>query len=132
MNSNELTHEEVSQLARGGECYIHTHPKEILGFTERLELMEATPVTTATSDTSPTSLTEIILVDTSAGSVTITLPVASRGREYQVVKVTGPNAVMVTPSGSDTILGSSSGVSFSGLYTSLHFKGIFGTGYILL
>lgn len=132
MNSNELTDEQVAQLTRGGECFIHIHPKEILGFAERLELMNATPVLPVSGDYSPTQNTEILLIDTTSGDIRVTLPVANKGREFQVVKVAGSNSVIVIPSGSDTVVGSTTGVIFSGLYTSLHFKGILGTGYILL
>lgn len=132
MNSNELTSSELSQLTQGAECHIHTHPKEVLGFTERLELMQATPVLPVSGDYSPTNDTEILMVDTTSGDIRITLPVANKGREFQIVKIAGANSVIVIPSGSDTVVGSSTGVIFSGLYTSLHFKGILGTGYILL
>lgn len=131
INELGLSPEQSSQLVGGGECFIHYHPKEILGFTERLELMEATPVINVVGDYTPTRADEIIIVDTSAASATVTLPLASKGREFQIVKGTEQNALYIAPTAPDTIIGSDIGVVVYNAFTSLHFKSITG-GYILL
>jgi hypothetical protein len=131
MISNDLSNQQLSQLVGGGECYIHTHPKEILGFTERLELMEAAPVITVTGDYTAGARDEIIIVDTTLLSITITLPLAAKGREFQIVKGTEQNALYVAPIAPDTIIGSVMGVVVYSAFTSLHFKAVTG-GWILL
>jgi hypothetical protein len=53
---------------------------------------------------------DVVLVDTSAGDVTITLPAISDAmvrlkREYEVVKVDAANALTIVPTGGDTVVG---------------------------
>ena len=128
-----FTAEQIAQLIGFGECFVHIHPKEVLGFQDRLDLENATPITNVTTTTySPTDKDEILLVDTSAGNVTITLPPANKGREFQVIKVAGGNMVTVVPSPGESILGSTAGVVFSNIGTSIRLKSVLGTGYWLL
>lgn len=130
---SEFTAEQRAQLIGFGECFVHTHPKEELGFQDRLDLANAAPITYVTTTTySPTTKDEILLVDTTGGSVTITMPLANKGREFQVIKVAGGNPVYIVPTAPNTVVGSDMGVTFNNLYTSLHLKAILGTGYIFL
>ncbi len=50
---------------------------------------------------------DLLLVDTSAGSVTLTLPAAStvRGQWFEVKKLTAANTLTLDPAGSETIDG---------------------------
>lgn len=59
----------------------------------------------------------ILLVDTSGGAITATLPAASacQGRIYSLKLVDATNALTITPAGSDTIDGAASLV-VTGLY----------------
>jgi hypothetical protein len=131
MINEGLSNEQLAQLVGSGECYIHVHPKEILGFAERLELMEAAPVIEISGDHTAGPRDEILLVDTSAGNVTITLPLAQKGREYQIVKTTPGFTLFIVPTTPDTLIGSTMGVSIVSAFSSLHWKSISG-GYILI
>jgi len=56
------------------------------------------------------SLDDVVLVDTSAGGVTVTLPAISdemvrNKREFEVVKTKAANVLTIVPTGADTILG---------------------------
>lgn len=131
-NPPQLSEQQLAQLIGLGDCFIHTHPKETLGFTERQELMEAVPVTAISS--TPYAITtrdEILTVDTTGGAVTINLPQASRGRELRVIRVAGSASVTLLPTGSDTLNGGASLV-ISSSYSPIHLKAIFGTGYITI
>ena len=128
---SDLTQEQLAQLVGGGECFIHMHPKEQLDFSDRLELMNAAPRNSTSSDYSLTKADELVLVDTSANDATITLPLADKGREFQVVKVSPLNTLYVAPTNPDTVLGSTTGIAITTLFTSLHFKSVSG-GYILI
>ena len=73
---------------------------------------------------------DLVLVDTSGGDVTITLPEISDGmvrlkREYEVVKVDAANNLYIDPTGSDTICGESSSV-VSIQWTALRFRATHG------
>mgnify|MGYP000849594142 FL=1 len=128
-----ITPEQLSQLVGSGECFIHTHPREVLGFQDRLDLAGATSVATITDPAyAPSPKDEVLLADTTAGNVVITLPRANKGREFQVIKVAGGGSVIVKPTVPDTINGSPEGVVFSNNYTSLRLKAVFGTGYLSL
>lgn len=128
-----LTNEQLAQLAGYGICFIHTHPKEDLGFVDRLALMQATPITVVTTTPyAPTRNDEILLVDTTAGNVTIELPIAARGREFQVIKIAGGNPVFVIPDAGEAIIGNTEGVTFSNVGSSIHLKAVTGVGYWLL
>lgn len=125
-----LSDQEASQLTQGTVCYIHTHPKDLLGFEEKLELMRATPVSTPSGNYTVGRSDELILVDTSSASVTVALPPAVDGREFSVTKVSPNNTLFVVPTPPSTIIGAE-GVQFTGSYTSLRIKAI-NENYILI
>ena len=129
MQEQEFTGEQFSQLVGGGECFIHVHPKEPVDFSDVIELQAAEPITVVTGDYTPTKVEGMLLVDTSAGNVTITLPTAFNGREWYVIKMVPQNILFVVPTPPDTILGSTDGVAIYGQFTALHFKAITG-GFI--
>ena len=122
MANQIFTDIQVAQLVGNGECFIHKHPKEVLGFTEILELSQAWPERTIDSDTTLTVGDYHAIVDTSAASVTITLPLASKGREFHITKLTPQNALWIIPTPPDTILGSAVGIVLYNAYSSLHMK----------
>lgn len=125
-----LTEQEASQLTQGAVCYIHTHPKDILGFEEKLELMYATPISVPSANYTVGRNDELILVDTSSASVTVTLPPAIDGREFSITKVSPSNTLFVVPPPPSTIIGAE-GVQFTGNFTSLRIKAV-NQNYILI
>jgi hypothetical protein len=131
MAYTEFSIPQIAQLTGGGVCFIHHHPKEVLGFAERLELMEATPVNVVTGDYTLTKADEILLVDTSSASITITMPLAEKGREFQIIKYAPQNALWIVPTAPDTIIGSATGVVLYNQFSSLHFKAVTG-GWVFL
>lgn len=129
-----LTGEQLAQLAGYGICFIHTHPKEDLGFSDILELMAAAPITTVSGVSSYTVIGTdmILLVDATSSDVTIHLPVAVNGREFYVVKIAGLNNVYVVPSSGEKVLDSTSGIVFSATGSSVRLKSVLGHGYWIL
>ena len=63
-------------------------------------------------------------------SVTVTLPLSTRGREIIVNKNFSGSSVTVLPSGSDTLVGDTSVLMYV-KGTSLHFKAVTG-GYVII
>lgn|SRR5574337_509646 len=127
----DLSAEQFAQLVGNGECHIHSHPKEQLDFSDRLELMVAEPDRGISSNTTLTKADELVKVDTTTANVTITLPPADKGREFQIVKIATPNVAYVVPTAPDTVLGSATGVVIYNQFTSIHLKAVSG-GYILV
>lgn len=116
-----------------GQCPLHYHEPEPATFNGRLQLAAAQPVTgvSAPGTYLVTRADELLLCDTSSGIITVQLPLAARGREFQVVKTAEPNALIVMPEAGESITGNFSGLIIYGKYTSLHLKAITG-GYILI
>lgn len=130
---NPLTNEQFQQLTRGGECLIHTHPREISDFQDRLELAKAMPSTTVSSTSYiVSSRDELLLVDTTSGATTIQMPVALNGREYTISKTAGAGNVNILPASGETVLGSSVGITFSNIGTTVVLKAVTGLGFIAL
>jgi len=64
----------------------------------------------ASANTTLTEADDILYVDTSGGTVTVTLPLAAStpGKEFFIKKVAAANTLTVNPAGSDTIDGAAS------------------------
>jgi len=79
-----------------------------------------------TSSTALGSEDDVVLVDTSGGAVTVTLPVISDSmvrlkREYAVVLTDATNTLTVAPSGTDTVVGDTD-VVVTVQWTALRFR----------
>lgn len=121
-----LTNNEVDQLAGNGYCYIHTHPREPLDFSDRLQLMLVEPTEPVTGDYELTRADELVLVDTSSQSVTITLPLAARGREFCIVKMSAANEVRIVPTPPERILGITTATVLTSRYSKIRLKAVAG------
>ena len=121
-----ITPNEVDQLVGNGYCFVHVHPKVPLDFTDITQLEAVQPSNPVSGDYELTRADSLVFVDTSAGSVTLTMPLAAKGREFQITKMTGGNAVWIVPTAPDRILGSTVGVALYNQYSSLHFKAVEG------
>jgi hypothetical protein len=116
-------------LIGGGECPLHTHPEDIMNFDDHIDQMDSDPIIEVSSDYIPTDTDFRIRVDTTAGDVIITMPVAANGREYQIMKRFNANRLFIIPTAPDTIIGSETGVIVYNAFTSLHLKAVFGEGW---
>lgn len=81
---------------------------------------------TATGDFTIAPDDDVVLVDTSSGNVTVTLPAISLSMvrekyEVEVIKSKEANALMVVPSGSDTVLGET-GIQAEVQWTAMRFR----------
>lgn len=88
-----------------------------------------------TSDKTLDSLDDIVLVDTSAGDVTVTLPEISDAmvrnkQEFEVVKIAATNALYIEPTGTDTILGEPDAV-VTDQWTALRFRATTGNWVVI-
>jgi hypothetical protein len=71
---------------------------------------------------------DYVLVDTTSGAVTITLPSTISRRKLTIIRTAGANNVTISPSGTDTIDGAAS-KTISVSYTPVRLKGFSG-GYL--
>jgi len=125
-----LLSQQLAELTTGGICYIHSHERHVPDAIDRAQLAAAEPVrvVVGTSYTA-TWRDELLLVNTSASDVRVTLPLAEAGREFQVVKTQPQNVLYILPTAPDTVLGSADGVQVFNQFTSIRFKSVPG-GYV--
>jgi len=122
----------AQELIGGGDTRLHFHLEDRTPTHLTLEQMQSvTNVGTQTGNYTATPQDDIILVDTSAGNVTVTLPLAKGGKEFEPVKAEAANVLYVVPTAPDTILGSATGVIIRNQYDALRLKSVTG-GYIAL
>jgi len=81
---------------------------------------------TASTTVSPDD--DYILVDSTGGIVTVTLPDATTHRKITVIKTAGGSNVVIAPVGTDTINGAAT-YTITSSYTPMRLKGVTG-GYI--
>ncbi len=121
-----LLQDQELRLVSGGDCPDHNHSYDRTPTHDFLVgLQGIASVAPTTGNVTLGDNDDHVLVDTTAGTVTVTLPRATSGREYEVTKVTAPNSVNVVPSGTDTVLGTT-GVTWASQWTSIRFKAITG------
>lgn len=119
-----LTPNEVDQLVGNGYCFTHTHPKAVLDFTDLIQLEAVQPSNIVTNDHTLTRGDSSVLVDTSTNSVTVVMPLAAKGREFQITKMAKQNAIWIVPTAPERILGSTQGVVLYNQYSSIHLKAV--------
>lgn len=127
---DELTQEQVNQLVGGGDCQLHSHAidREIT-HDQVLQFQNSENVKQVTSSRTVTYGDDFLFVDTSAGAVSLTLPIARGGKSYTIVRIAGTNNVTLTPISSDKINGATSAV-ISSTYAPIRIKALKGVGWL--
>lgn len=109
MNFEEkgLLPDEHQELTGGGECGLHWHaPNRDHSVLEILQ--ETHKVVSVTADYTMNVNDDIVVADTTAGNVTITLPPSKGQREYVAVKAKTANLLIVNFSGTENCFGQTS------------------------
>lgn len=126
-----MIEENHASLIGGGDCRLHFHIDDrqpTQAFLQGLQgVANRVPVT---GDTTLTGKEDFVSVDTSAGNVTITMPVAKQGLEIEILKTSPAYTIIIVPRGTDTIL-NTTGVTISLGNAALRFKA-FGTDWRLI
>lgn len=117
-----LEQDELDQLRGGAECRIHYHPKDFPDINDLVNLQAVNPGLPVTGDVTLGNEDSLILVDTSGGDITITMPPAASGREYQIIKTDAAFIIYVVPAAGETILGSATGIAITLFGTCVHLK----------
>jgi hypothetical protein len=115
------------ELTGCGDTMLHYH---LADRATNAQLQSTVRQTTVTVSRALTESDDILLVDTTAGSVTLTLPLAKGGKEYSAVKVVAANSMLLACSGTDTICGDTS-LTATVCWTSIHIKASNGSWIIL-
>lgn len=119
-----LSPAQESNLTSFGDCFDHWHSSDrVLDHDSLLALQSLAEPVPVTGDITVTTQQDLILVDTSLKNITVTLPLASKGREIEVMKNAEPNMLIVKTSGTDLILGADELRAYN-YGTSLRFKAI--------
>lgn len=110
------------QLIGGGDTLLHYHLQDRTPTHETLDILQSVQVErTLSASGDILSTDDIVLGDTTAGAITLTLPLAKGGKVYIILKSAGANSVTIQTSGSDTISGASTKV-LSTLWSSTTLK----------
>ena len=118
-----MTPEQEAALTGGGDCQEHFHLYDQRPTQALLQGLHAVASRrTIVSDTVLTGIEDFSVIDTSAGNVLITLPVAKQGLESELLKKFPENMVIVTAQGTDTILGQLNPVTISSGNAAIRFK----------
>lgn len=101
----------------------------------RIIVDDTLPAYSTSTSATLTSLDDTVLVDTSAGNVTMTLPEISdnmiRGkREFELVKTEAANTLIILPTGTDTIVGEPDAL-VSAQWTALRFRATTGNWVVV-
>lgn len=103
----ELTERDVNELTSGGDTRLHHHLDDRTPTRDTLlQLFGVFSVREVSASTSVVDQDDIVLVDTTAGSVTMTLPPARNGRELIFKKMVAANNMILDGDGAETIDGS--------------------------
>ncbi len=126
----ELSAEEYMSLTSGDDCPLHSHSFDrSVTHDSVLQYQDSEGSRVVYTSYSPLYADDYLFVDTTAGAVTLSLPIARGGKTYTVVKLTGANNVVVLPNGTDTINGAAS-KSVTTAYTPLKIKAVKGLGWV--
>ena len=121
-----------SSLVSGGDCFEHWHSSDRTPTHDTvLQYQSLATVRSVTTDVTVDDRWDYILVDTSTGNRTVTLPLANNGREIEVIKATAANKVTILPSGADTIIGAT-GVIIQSRFDAIRLKAVHGTGWFAI
>ena len=124
-----LTDAQEFELSAGGDCQLHYHSSDRDITREQVVQFQASEnMRTVTASGAITYNDDILLVNTTSGAVTLTLPIARGGKSYSVVRIAGANAVTLTPAAGNTINLTSS-VSISTNFAPVRIKALKGTGW---
>lgn len=118
-----MTPEQEAALTGGGDCQEHFHLYDQRPTQALLQGLHAVASRrTIASDTVLTGIEDFSVIDTSAGNVLITLPVAKQGLESELLKKFPENMVIVSAQGTDTVLGQPNPVTISSGNAAIRFK----------
>jgi hypothetical protein len=103
----EIPRDQIEGLVGGGRCESHYHEfnptrDNLIALEQLRNIRRVSAAYTATERD------DIIVVDTSVASVTVTLPVPRNGKEFVVSKAAAVNSCVVAFSGSHTAYGQTS------------------------
>lgn len=126
-----LTAQQESSLVSGGDCFDHWHSADrVLDRSSLLTLQSLARAYETNDSITVTDTMDYVIVDTSAGNVTITLPRAHNGREIEVMKNATANTLIILTTSPNKILGESE-LRVYNYGTSLRFKAV-STGWVMI
>ena len=94
------------QLVGGNDTLLHFHLADRIPTHDTVRVAQGVmQQRTVTSSTTATDNDDVILVDSTAGSVTVNLPPSRRGKELILKKIVAANSMILDGNGAETIDG---------------------------
>ena len=125
-----MSPEEEMSLLGGNDCPLHYHASDRdITHDQVLQFQDSESVRTVTTTGNVTYNDDILLVNTTSGAVSLTLPIARGGKTYSVVRTAGANTVTLLPASGNTINAAAS-VVISASFTPVRIKALKGIGWV--
>lgn len=104
-----ISSEEESQLTNGGACDLHFHPNDRIVQHDQLDQLQSVKtIRNISSSYTATYRDDILIVDTTSGNLTVTIPLSKGFKEFTIVKSVAANVLTVVFSGGQLMFGLSS------------------------
>lgn len=105
----ELTDVQHVLLTEGGACDLHFHPNDRVVQHEQLDQIQALKtIRSISANYVATAKDDILVIDTTSGNVSVTLPLAKGFKEFTIVKSVGVNVLTILFSGGQLMFSQSS------------------------
>ena len=125
-----MSPEEEMSLLGGNDCPLHYHTADRdITHDQVLQFQDSESVRTVTATGNVTYNDDILLVNTTSGAVSLTLPIARGGKTYSVVRTAGANTVTLLPVSGNTINAAAS-VVIAASFTPVRIKALKGIGWV--
>ena len=125
-----LTEDQEQLLTQGADCNLHYHSTDRdISHDQVLQFQGSESVKEVSASRAVTYADDFLFVDSSAGAITLDLPIARGGKTYTVVRIAGSSSVTLQPTGLDKINGASSYVITTS-FAPMRLKALKGTGWI--
>ena len=125
-----MSPEEEMSLLGGNDCPLHYHASDRdITHDQVLQFQDSESVRIVTVTGALTYNDDIILVNTTSGAVSLTLPIARGGKSYSVVRTAGANAVTLLPAAGNTI-NSAASLTISTSFAPVRLKAVKGLGWV--
>lgn len=125
-----LSDNEVTALTGGMDTSLHSHSFDRAMTHASLDEIQALEkFVVVTVNYTVTYLLDFVLVDSTAGVVTVTLPFSKGQKEITVVRIAGANNVVIAAAATDTVNGAATATIVAS-YTPRHLKAFKGYGWV--
>lgn len=125
-----LTDEQEASLVSGGDCNLHSHIFDRSATHEQVQqLQDSESVKVLTANYTASYGDDVLLVDTTAGAVSIVLPTARGGKRYSITRVAGVADVTLLAA---SLINGAASKAIVASYSAVNIKAVKNMGWVQL